>query len=140
MRQPTVMFRMVIAMALGAAARRLFFEPYPPAPASAATSDYRYVIGPLDTVNIVVWRNPELSMSVPVRPDGRISTPLVEDIPALGKNPAALGARPREGAVEVHPRPGRHRHRQQLQRAVRPSRSASSARRPSRRRWRIGRT
>ena len=64
---------------------------YPPAPASAAASDYRYVIGPLDTVNIVVWRNPELSLSVPVRPDGRISTPLVEDIPALGRNPAELG-------------------------------------------------
>lgn len=63
---------------------------YPPAPSTAATSDYRYVIGPLDTVNIVVWRNPELSMSVPVRPDGRISTPLVEDIPALGRNPAEL--------------------------------------------------
>ena len=63
---------------------------YPPAPATAATSDYRYVIGPLDTVNIVVWRNPELSMSIPVRPDGRISTPLVEDLPALGRNPAEL--------------------------------------------------
>ena len=56
----------------------------------AATPDYKYVIGPLDMVNIVVWRNPELSMSVPVRPDGRISTPLVEDVQALGKNPAEL--------------------------------------------------
>lgn len=63
---------------------------YPPAPASAATSDYRYVIGPLDTVNIVVWRNPELSGTVSVRPDGRISTPLAQDIPALGRNPAEL--------------------------------------------------
>jgi polysaccharide export outer membrane protein len=63
---------------------------YPPAPTSAAVSDYRYVIGPLDTVNIVVWRNPELSMSVPVRPDGRITTPLVEDVQAIGKNPAEL--------------------------------------------------
>jgi len=63
---------------------------YPPAPATATASDYRYVIGPLDTVNIVVWRNPDLSMSVPVRPDGRISTPLVEDLPALGRNPSQL--------------------------------------------------
>ena len=63
---------------------------YPPAPATACDADYRYVIGPLDTVNIIVWRNPELSQSVPVRPDGRISTPLVEDIPALGRNPAEL--------------------------------------------------
>ena len=64
-------------------------------------SDYRYVIGPLDTVNIVVWRNPELSMSVPVRPDGRISTPLVEDLPALGRNPAAL-ARDLEKALSKY--------------------------------------
>ena len=64
---------------------------YPPAPATAATPDYRYLIGPLDTVNVIVWRNPELSMAVPVRPDGRITTPLVEDIPALGRNPAELG-------------------------------------------------
>ncbi|MCC6610756.1 MAG: polysaccharide export protein [Burkholderiales bacterium] len=63
---------------------------HPPAPASAATADYRYLIGPLDTVNIIVWRNPELSMSVPVRPDGRITTPLVEDLPALGKDPTTL--------------------------------------------------
>jgi len=63
---------------------------YPPAPVSAASTDYRYVIGALDTVNIVVWRNPELSGSFSVRPDGRISTPLVQDIPALGRNPAEL--------------------------------------------------
>jgi polysaccharide biosynthesis/export protein len=63
---------------------------YPPAPAAATSPDYRYVIGPLDTVNIIVWRNPELSMSVPVRPDGRITTPLVEDTPALGRNPTEL--------------------------------------------------
>jgi len=63
---------------------------YPAAPVTGATPDYRYVIGPLDTVNIVVWRNPELSTTVPVRPDGRISTPLVEDIQALGRNPVEL--------------------------------------------------
>lgn len=63
---------------------------YPPAPVSAATPDYRYLVGPLDTVNIIVWRNPEVSMSVPVRPDGRITTPLVEDLPALGKDPTTL--------------------------------------------------
>ncbi len=63
---------------------------YPPAPASAATPDYRYVIGPMDTLNIVVWRNPELSTTVQVRPDGFITTPLVEDLPAAGRNPADL--------------------------------------------------
>lgn len=63
---------------------------YPPAPAGAAQAEYNYVIGPGDAINIVVWRNPELSMSVPVRPDGKITTPLVEDLPALGKDSSTL--------------------------------------------------
>lgn len=63
---------------------------YPPAPVAAATPQYRYVIGPLDTLNVIVWRNPELSGTVTVRPDGRISTPLVEDLQALGRNPTDL--------------------------------------------------
>ena len=70
----------------------------PPAPRDAATSDYNYIIGPLDSVNIIVWRNPELSMTVPVRPDGKITTPLVDDLQALGKSPTAL-ARDIEGAL-----------------------------------------
>ena len=49
-----------------------------------------YVIGPLDQLNIFVWRNPELSAKVQVRPDGRITTPLVSDMPAVGKTPAVL--------------------------------------------------
>jgi len=64
--------------------------PYPAAPASATTPDFDYHIGPLDTINVIVWRNPELSMSVPVRPDGKITTPLVDDLPALGKTPSEL--------------------------------------------------
>lgn len=63
---------------------------YPPAPSAAAGDEYNYVIGPGDNINIVVWRNPELSMSVPVRPDGKITTPLVEDLPALGKDATSL--------------------------------------------------
>lgn len=63
---------------------------YDPAPEKAASSDYNYHIGPGDTVNIVVWRNPELSMSVPVRPDGKIAAPLIEDLPAIGKDPTKL--------------------------------------------------
>ncbi len=58
----------------------------PPAPAKAALDDYSYVIGPGDSLNIVVWRNPELSMSVPVRPDGKISAPLVDELVVQGKN------------------------------------------------------
>jgi len=49
-----------------------------------------YVIGPLDQLNIFVWRNPELSAKVQVRPDGRITTPLISDMPAVGKTPAML--------------------------------------------------
>lgn len=49
-----------------------------------------YLIGPGDTLNIIVWRNPEISMSVPVRPDGKITTPLVEDLPASGKTSTQL--------------------------------------------------
>ena len=50
-----------------------------------------YVIGPLDELTIHVWRNPELGAEkIQVRPDGRITTPLVTDMPAVGKTPAML--------------------------------------------------
>ena len=62
----------------------------PPAPAQADTSDYSYIIGAGDSLNIIVWRNPELSMSVPVRPDGKVSAPLVEELVAQGKTPTQL--------------------------------------------------
>ncbi len=63
---------------------------YPPAPQNAGVGEYNYRIGPLDTVNIIVWRNPELSLTVPVRPDGKITTPLVDDLQAIGKTPTEL--------------------------------------------------
>jgi polysaccharide biosynthesis/export protein len=49
-----------------------------------------YLIGPGDTLQVFVWRNPDLSVTVPVRPDGKISTPLVEDMSAVGKTPSGL--------------------------------------------------
>jgi polysaccharide export outer membrane protein len=49
-----------------------------------------YVIGPLDELTIHVWRNDELGAKVQVRPDGRITTPLVSDMPAVGKTPTML--------------------------------------------------
>ena len=55
------------------------------APAAAASPDYNYIVGPGDTLNINVWRNPELSGSVPVRPDGKVTTPLVDELVAQGK-------------------------------------------------------
>jgi len=89
MRHATTFVRVLLA-SVAASMLAACGTAHPPAPSVGATADYKYVIGPLDTVNIVVWRNPELSMSVPVRPDGRITTPLVEDVQALGKNPAEL--------------------------------------------------
>ncbi|HEY4080387.1 MAG TPA: XrtA/PEP-CTERM system exopolysaccharide export protein [Burkholderiaceae bacterium] len=58
----------------------------PPAPLQANSPDYNYVVGAGDTLNIIVWRNPDLSMTVPVRPDGKVSTPLIDDLVAQGKN------------------------------------------------------
>jgi polysaccharide biosynthesis/export protein len=60
-----------------------------------------YVIGPGDTLQVFVWRNPDLTVTVPVRPDGKISTPLVEDMVAVGKTPSGL-ARDIEKALAVY--------------------------------------
>jgi polysaccharide export outer membrane protein len=62
----------------------------PPAVPPNAVTNPDYVIGPGDSVQIFVWRNPDLSVTVPVRPDGKISTPLVEDLVAVGKTPSQL--------------------------------------------------
>ncbi|MGI9215943.1 MAG: XrtA/PEP-CTERM system exopolysaccharide export protein [Hydrogenophaga sp.] len=62
----------------------------PAAPAQAASPDYNYIVGPGDTLNINVWRNPELSSTVPVRPDGKVSTPLVDELVAQGKTPVQI--------------------------------------------------
>ena len=84
-------FALQVSVILSAAAIMGCTTPaYPPAPQIAATPDYLYKIGPLDAVNVVVWRNPELTLSVPVRPDGKITAPLIEDLPALGKDPTTL--------------------------------------------------
>ena len=81
--------------ALGALALALVLggctSAYPPVSGEFAKAvAAEYLVGPGDTANIIVWRNPELSMSVPVRPDGKITTPLVEDLPASGKTPTQL--------------------------------------------------
>jgi polysaccharide export outer membrane protein len=61
-----------------------------PTPAEAKPPDSNYIIGPGDSLEVFVWRNPELTTTVPVRPDGKISTPLVEDMVAVGKTPPQL--------------------------------------------------
>jgi len=53
-------------------------------------SDYTYIIGPGDSINIFVWGNPDISTTATVRPDGKITIPLAEDLPASGKTPSQL--------------------------------------------------
>lgn len=53
-------------------------------------SNYTYIIGPGDNVNIFVWGNPDISTTAIVRPDGKITIPLAEDLPASGKTPSQL--------------------------------------------------
>lgn len=64
-------------------------EPVGATPAVSAVAP-DYIIGPGDTLQVFVWRNPELTVTLPVRPDGKISTPLVEDMVAVGKTPSVL--------------------------------------------------
>lgn len=79
------MWKSIIAVAATIAILGGCASSYPPAPQSAQLSGPdRYLIGPGDTLDIVVWRNPEVSRSVVVPPDGRINVPLVEDLPAAG--------------------------------------------------------
>lgn len=63
---------------------------FPEAPAKVVEGNYSYIVGAGDNLNIIVWRNPELSMTVPVRPDGKIATPLIDELVAQGKNPVEV--------------------------------------------------
>jgi polysaccharide export outer membrane protein len=89
MRAVSVLTLLVPLMAGGCAGSR----PELPAAQFVAQKEVpgeQYAIGPLDQLQVFVWRNPELSAKVQVRPDGRITTPLVTDMPAVGKTPAML--------------------------------------------------
>ena len=63
---------------------------YPPAPAQTGAYDWNYLVGPGDSVQVFVWRNPEVSGAFPVRPDGKMTMNLVEDLQASGKTPTQL--------------------------------------------------
>jgi polysaccharide biosynthesis/export protein len=94
MGRPTALL-MVSSLVLSALIGGCASAPTPaPSPAAAAgelkAPDSNYIIGPGDSLEVFVWRNPELSVTVPVRPDGKISTPLVEDMVAVGKTPPQL--------------------------------------------------
>ena len=71
----------------------------PPAAAASkgVTDDPNYRIGPLDVLDVSVWKEPDVSRQVPVRPDGKISLPLLNDVQAAGLTPAQLGAQVTEG-------------------------------------------
>ena len=73
----------------GLAGCSVFADAPTAAPQSIGTSPV-YLIGPGDALQIFVWRNPELSTTIPVRPDGRISMPLIEDLQAANKTPTEL--------------------------------------------------
>lgn len=62
-----------------------------------ASEEASYLIGPGDKLNVFVWQNPELSVNVPVRPDGRISIPLLQDVEAAQKTPTQLADEIRQG-------------------------------------------
>lgn len=66
------------------------FEDAPVGVPKSVSTTPSYLIGPLDDLQIFVWRNPELSTTIPVRPDGRISMPLIEDLQAANKTPTEL--------------------------------------------------
>ena len=87
---------LIIAMALTACDTKLFsgeqLEAAPSQVEEATSKSPPYLLGPLDQLEIFVWRAPELSTNVTVRPDGRISTPLVEDMLAAGKTPSKLAS------------------------------------------------
>lgn len=81
---------LVGALVLGGCASQN--PPKPELPTASGDAQYstRYRIAPGDNVEIFVWRNPEVSTEVPVRPDGLLSAPLLEEVPAAGKTPAEL--------------------------------------------------
>lgn len=76
------------AASLGAYAQTPAASPQASAAQAARSPDY--IIGPGDEIEVFVWQNPDLSVNVPVRPDGKISTPLDEDMVAVGKTPSQL--------------------------------------------------
>ena len=86
LKQRCIQITLILAGASLLSACSLLPSNLPPAPPTASTQDYNYIVGPGDNLNIIVWRNPELSLSVPVRPDGKFSTPLIDELVAQGRN------------------------------------------------------
>ncbi len=72
---------------------------------ASATADPNYVIGPQDMIDVNVWKEPDLSRSVPVRPDGKISLPLLNDVQASGLTPGQLGVKITSGLAKYMTNP-----------------------------------
>ena len=93
---------MAVVLVLGACAKQPSLPPSTQYGSQTTSPEtYNYLIGPGDQLQIFVWRNPEVSQTVTVRPDGKISTPLVEDLQASGKTSAQL-AKDLEKALETY--------------------------------------
>ncbi|MBU1225237.1 MAG: polysaccharide export protein [Gammaproteobacteria bacterium] len=82
--------RMGVVLAVAALAGCSSTPTYPPAPERTGQFDWNYLIGPGDSVQVFVWRNPEVSGSFPIRPDGKMTMNLIEDMQASGKTPTQL--------------------------------------------------
>jgi polysaccharide export outer membrane protein len=93
----------IIPFVIGCTSSLPLESPPTPSQAAAKAVGNDYIIGPGDTLEVFVWRNPELTVTIPVRPDGKISTPLVENMVAIGKTPQQL-ARDLEGVLAEYVR------------------------------------
>lgn len=80
----------LIALCCALSAAGCTSSKFPPLPSTTSHTQQVYRIGALDQLSVVVWRNPDLTANVQVRPDGRISLPLVENVPAAGRMPDEL--------------------------------------------------
>lgn len=87
---PILMLSVVSAWLTGCSSNNTLPQATTRASLTTNIDNYSYLIGPGDSLNIFVWRNPDVSGSFLVRPDGQITTSLVEDIPVSGKTPTAL--------------------------------------------------
>lgn len=90
--RPIVLFALMLMLTAGCATARKQAAPLPDPPSSTAGSDPTYVIGADDQLRVFVWKEPDLSGTLPVRSDGEISLPLVNDITAAGLTPMQLAA------------------------------------------------
>ena len=90
MKRPDRSFSLLVLVMLGLAACSGTLPPPNPALSASASETGEYLIGPGDMLQVFVWGQPDLSVTVPVRPDGRVSTPLIDDLVAVGKTPTQL--------------------------------------------------